>query len=227
MRACGHINREDSWVRTRHDTSPASADATRASWGSLAGVRGQTAARNRSMSGAGIAPARRDTSRPPRNTATVGIDMMRYRSPSSVTASVLILTTSHRPAVLRASFSISGAIDRHGPHQGAQKSTTIGRGAVASIASNTAALATSIGTAGGDSGVWQRPHRVSRSSEAYTRRLTWAHCAQPTSTPRVSDANATSTSRLDWPASHSCSRASVDRVTANILSFSAVHGTPP
>ena len=48
---------------------------------------------NASMSAAGRAPLVRATSRPPSNTAMVGIERMRKRSPSSGTASVFTLTT--------------------------------------------------------------------------------------------------------------------------------------
>jgi len=48
---------------------------------------------NVSISAAGRAPLVRATSRPPSNTAMVGIERMRKRSPSSGTASVFTLTT--------------------------------------------------------------------------------------------------------------------------------------
>ena len=48
---------------------------------------------NASISAAGRAPLVRATSRPPSNTAMVGIERMRKRSPSSGTASVFTLTT--------------------------------------------------------------------------------------------------------------------------------------
>jgi hypothetical protein len=75
---------------------------------------------NASISAAGRAPAVRPRSRPPANTAIVGIDRMPKRSPSSDTASVFTLTTSRRPACRSAIFSNSGATMRHGPHHGAQ-----------------------------------------------------------------------------------------------------------
>src|SRR5262249_47809832 len=59
---------------------------------------------NASIAGEGRAPAVRVTSCPCSNTAIVGIDRMRKRSPSSGTASVFTLTTRKRPAADRATF---------------------------------------------------------------------------------------------------------------------------
>ena len=85
------------------------------------------------------------------NSASVGIERMRKRSPSSGRPSVLTLITSARPAMLRAAVSSSGAIMRHGPHHGAQKSTTTGTGALWTIASNDATSDASTGSPGGGS----------------------------------------------------------------------------
>ncbi len=136
-----------------------------------------------SISAAGLTPDTRETSRPPRKSASVGIDMMRKRSPSSGTASVLTLITSARPAMLRAAVSSSGAIIRHGPHHGAQKSTTTGTGACWTMVSNAAASAASTGSAGGDSDAWQFPQRIARSSVANRRRFVLPHDGQRASTP--------------------------------------------
>jgi len=76
------------------------------------------------------------------------MERMPKRAPRSGRASVLIFTTSQRPAFARATFSSSGATMRHGPHQGAQKSTTTGRGEAARSALHCAAFWMSSGTFG-------------------------------------------------------------------------------
>ena len=88
------------------------------------------------------------------------MERIRNRSPSSGTASVFTFTISHSPAAPVATLSSSGAIIRQGPHHGAQKSTTTGRGDDAMSASNVAASGTSTGSAGEVSSVRQAPHRV-------------------------------------------------------------------
>src|SRR6476620_3208657 len=109
-----------------------------------------------------MAPDVRAASRPPSKIAIVGIDRIRYRSPSSGSASVLTFTTISRPPLDAATFAISGATIRHGPHHGAQKSTTTGCPALRIRASNVSTLGTSIGSAGAGNGVLHLPHRVSR-----------------------------------------------------------------
>jgi hypothetical protein len=52
---------------------------------------------------------------------------------------------------------------RHGPHHGAQKSTTTGWEDPAIKASNTLSFGTSIGSAAGGMAVLQRPHRAWRA----------------------------------------------------------------
>src|SRR5688572_4578736 len=110
----------------------------------------QHLARSASRSAAGRTPDSRATTWPPLKTATVGIELMRKRSPSSGTASVSTLTTRAWPDLWRATLSTSGAIMWHGPHHGAQKSTSTGTGDWAMSASNAAVLATSTGLAGED-----------------------------------------------------------------------------
>ena len=60
-------------------------------------------------------------------------------------------------------FSISGATIRHGPHQAAQKSTTIGTEAFATTASKSCVLVTSMGSFGCGRSAWHLAHRVARS----------------------------------------------------------------
>jgi hypothetical protein len=64
---------------------------------------------------------------------------------------VVTLTTSHSPRWLAATRAISGATVRHGPHQGAQKSTTTGKREAPISASNAAVEDASMGSAGGGS----------------------------------------------------------------------------
>jgi len=68
---------------------------------------------------------------------------------------VSTFTTSHSPAAPLATFSSSGAIMRHGPHHGAQKSTTTGSEDEAINASKIAASGTSSGSPVAGSAVWQ------------------------------------------------------------------------
>src|SRR5436190_1204902 len=76
--------------------------------------------------GAGIAPAWRAISRPFRNKVIVGIAVTRKRYPRVGTSSVFTFATSRRPAVSFATLRTSGATILHGPHHGAQKSTSTG-----------------------------------------------------------------------------------------------------
>jgi hypothetical protein len=76
--------------------------------------------------GAGIAPAWRATSRPFRNNVIVGIAETRKRYPKVGTSSVFTFATRSRPAVSLATLRTSGATILHGPHHGAQKSTSTG-----------------------------------------------------------------------------------------------------
>src|SRR5262245_2674256 len=112
------------------------------------------------MSAAGLAPDSRETTCPPRNTISVGIERMRKRSPSAGTASVSTLATTALPASVCATFSTSGAIMWHGPHHGAQKSTTTGTGDFVISASKAGTVATSTGLAAAGSVVLQWPHLI-------------------------------------------------------------------
>src|SRR5688572_28585033 len=78
--------------------------------------------------GAGRAPIVRPISLPPANSDIVGIDRILKRPARSCSSSVFTLTTTSRPASLEATRAISGATARHGPHHGAQKSTSTGTG---------------------------------------------------------------------------------------------------
>jgi hypothetical protein len=74
----------------------------------------------------GIAPAWRATSKPFSNNVIVGMAETRKRRPRDGTSSVFTFATSKRPAVSLATFRTSGATILHGPHHGAQKSTSTG-----------------------------------------------------------------------------------------------------
>src|SRR6185436_11266690 len=115
---------------------------------------------NVSMSDAGRAPAARAISRPFLKTAMVGMDRMPSRSPTAATSSVFSFTTRSRPAVRAATFSTSGATIRHGPHHGAQKSTTTGIAEEAIRPSNSDAVVTSTGEPMLGSSVLNLPHCV-------------------------------------------------------------------
>src|SRR3954465_13498988 len=82
---------------------------------------------------------------------------------------------------------------RHGPHHGAQKSTTTGTADALIAASNAGASATSRGSAGAPSVVWHLPQRVSAFSFANARRLRWPHDGHCTIAPLLSRFSAMST----------------------------------
>src|SRR5687767_13204428 len=63
-------------------------------------------------------------------------------------ASTSTLTTSTLPSYFAASFSISGATILHGPHQAAQKSTTVGRSDLRTSSSKFASVAILISAIG-------------------------------------------------------------------------------
>src|ERR1700736_5260694 len=81
---------------------------------------------NLRIAGAGIAPAWRPTSNPDLKSAMVGMAGMRNFFATGGNFSVSTLMTSHFPASSEATFRISGATILHGPHHGAQKSTSTG-----------------------------------------------------------------------------------------------------
>jgi len=74
-----------------------------------------------------MAPDWRAISRPPRNSAMVGMLRISKRCARFCATSVLTFARRAFGSSNAVAFSNSGAIDRHGPHQGAQKSTTTGR----------------------------------------------------------------------------------------------------
>src|SRR5205807_6653506 len=71
-------------------------------------------------------PTRRFISRPSLKRISVGIPRRLKRGEIAGLSSTLILYTLAWPASFSAAASTAGDIARHGPHQGAQKSTRIG-----------------------------------------------------------------------------------------------------
>src|SRR5690606_10756905 len=95
----------------------------------------------------GRAPTNCAIGRPSRNAITFGIDRI-FRAPeTSGLSSEFSFTSFTRPAKSDATFSMIGPSVRHGPHHGAQKSTTTGIVFDASRTSRSnVAVVTSIGT---------------------------------------------------------------------------------
>ena len=71
-------------------------------------------------------------------------------------SSTFNFATRTRPAISRASSSITGAIMRHGPHQGAHKSSSTGTGARSTSSAKVASV-TVTGMLPARSGVLHRP----------------------------------------------------------------------
>src|SRR5262249_51050512 len=75
------------------------------------------------------------TGRPPAKANTAGIDCTPSWPAIDGFSSVLILTRRILPAFSLTTFSMVGESARHGPHQGAQKSTSTGTSSEASMTS--------------------------------------------------------------------------------------------
>src|SRR5690606_28180971 len=74
----------------------------------------------------GCNPMKPSIGRPPLSSMTVGSDWMPNMPASCISSSALTLASTNAPAYSSASFSSSGPNCRHGPHHGAQKSTSTG-----------------------------------------------------------------------------------------------------
>ena len=133
-----------------------------------------------------MAPEVRSTSRPPAKTANVGIERMPMLAPMPGCASVFTFTTSNSPAASAASFATSGATIWHGPHHGAQKSTSTGSEAVRMSAVKLAAESMSTGSDGCGSAALQLPHWPLWCSRANGMRFARWHCGQEIRMPRSS-----------------------------------------
>src|SRR4029450_3779482 len=101
-------------------------------------------------------------------------------------ASGSTFSTRALPAMCSATFLISGATMRHGPHHAAQKSTITGTDECATTASNAAVLSMSIGSDGWGRPAWHLAHRVARSNPANGKRFVVPHDPHVTSTPLLS-----------------------------------------
>ena len=87
----------------------------------------QTFASSLSLSDAlGIMPTNCSTSWPPLKSSIVGIDLIPYFAATPSLSSTLTFVIFTLPSNSVASSSKIGAIALHGPHQGAQKSTSTG-----------------------------------------------------------------------------------------------------
>ena len=89
-------------------------------------AEGTSCPKNSCTCGSGIAPMNCATARPSLNAMTFGIERILKACDSSGFSSELTFTSLTRPPNDSATLSRVGPSARHGPHQGAQKSTTTG-----------------------------------------------------------------------------------------------------
>lgn len=125
-----------------------------------------------------MAPDWRAISSPERKAIMVGMPRMPSLVESCWFASELSLTNRSAGSRAFAAFSYSGAMARHGPHQGAQTSTTTGSELLVSCRSNMAA-SMSAGTPV-NKGRLHLPHFAFKPSLSPGRRLTAPQCTQTT-----------------------------------------------
>jgi len=123
------------------------------------------------IASAGRAPLKRRASLPLRKRIIVGMLRISNRAATPGSASVSTLATIIRPARWLATFAISGATARHGPHHAAQKSTRTGRGTSRTNSSNSSALPIETGFASGRSAALQAPHFAFSPRRAAGRRF--------------------------------------------------------
>ena len=126
----------------------------------------------------GIAPDWRAISLPLWRSISVGMERMPKRSASPRSTSVLSLASRSAGSSWAVAAENAGAICRHGPHHGAQKSTSKGT----SERSARARKFSAVRTAGrpSRSAMRQRPHLASADIRASGRRFVAPHAAQPT-----------------------------------------------
>jgi hypothetical protein len=108
---------------------------------------------------AGSDPEIRATSLPDWKMAKVGMLRIPYCAPSADSSSVFTLMNCAREPILALTCVNTGAIALHGPHQGAQKSTTTGTSLLESCAVK-AALFTDLGSEP-NKGTWHLPQLIS------------------------------------------------------------------
>jgi hypothetical protein len=128
------------------------------------------------ISGAPIAPGWRATSRPPLKTIMVGIDRMEYCAAIACSASVSSFARRTPGSSSAAACSNAGAIILHGPHHGAQKSTTTGISFLL-ICLEKLSDRSSSGWAE-NSSRWHFPQRGASFRRSIGIRLTAAQCGQ-------------------------------------------------
>src|SRR5262245_34545086 len=102
---------------------------------------------------------------PPRITSSVGIAWTAKRSDSFGASSTLTLTSLTSPARSVATCSSAGLTIRHGPHQGAHRSTSTGTAACSATSAKVSSPASAIH----GSGLWQMPQRGVPEAAAGTR----------------------------------------------------------
>src|SRR5580700_6138852 len=116
---------------------------------------------------AGAAPTWREVTFPSRITSSVGMDCTPKRCWSLGESSTLTFTSLRRPAMSVATCASAGLTMRHGPHQGAHRSTTTGTDARSATSAKVSSPASTIQ----GSGLWQLPQRGTPEAAAGTRFL--------------------------------------------------------
>lgn len=109
------------------------------------------------ISALGCTPTMRSISRPPLSISSVGMLCTWKRAAVTGFSSTFSFATRTRPAISAATSSMTGATIRHGPHQGAHKSSSTGSGERSTSAKNVASV-TVTGLLSASRGVLQRPH---------------------------------------------------------------------
>ena len=116
---------------------------------------------------AGAAPTWREVTFPSRITSSVGMDCTPKRCCSLGESSTLTFTSFRRPAMSVATCASAGLTMRHGPHQGAHRSTTTGTDARSATSAKVSSPASTIQ----GSGLWQWPQCGTPEAVAGTRFL--------------------------------------------------------
>jgi hypothetical protein len=125
----------------------------------------------------GIVPDRRAISRPLSRITSVGMDWMPNRRVRPRSASVLSLASRNAGSSWAVAAENAGAICRHGPHHGAQKSTSNGMSDRSASATKFAAVRTTGSPF--RSAMPQRPHFASANILRSGTRLVVPHAEQP------------------------------------------------
>ena len=96
------------------------------------------------MAWRGRAPVMFRTSSPSLNSPIIGMPITPYRAATSGVSSTLVFTNLMRPPYCSARASTSGDTMRHGPHHGAQKSTTTGSEAASTSSAKAVSVSATI-----------------------------------------------------------------------------------